>query len=92
MLVKNTEPGVVVLQGTSTRPVEGIHDNGPPVYAWYIERPKNIKSKDDELIKTWKAVWRSYGYEPFVLGLDDARSNPEFVAFQQSLQEILHDQ
>lgn len=89
-IANTTEPGVVVLQGTATRPVEGIDDKGPPVYAWYLERPKNIKSKDDELINTWKAVWRSYGYEPYVLGLDDARSNTEFVAFQQSLQKIFH--
>jgi hypothetical protein len=87
-IANTTESGVVVLQGTANRPVEGINDKGPPVYAWYLERPENIKSKDDELINTWKSVWRSYGYEPYVLGLDDARANTEFVKFQQSLEKI----
>jgi hypothetical protein len=81
-----SERDITVLQGSSNRPVEGT---SVKVYSWYVERPKNIKDRDDELIASWKAVWRAYGYDPHVLGLEDAQSNPNFLDFDQSLDVVL---
>jgi hypothetical protein len=78
---------ITVLQGSFNRPVEGT---SVKVYTWYVERPKNIKERDEELIASWKAVWRAYGFDPYVLGLEDAQSNPDFLDFNQSLDAVLN--
>lgn len=80
---------ITVAQASPDRPVEG---SNMKVYTWYVERPKNIKDRDDELIASWKSLWRAYGYDPYVLGLEDAQSNPDFLDFDQSLDAVLNPQ
>jgi hypothetical protein len=81
---------VVILEGTSNRPVEGLTVKDPEVFTWYVERARNVKEKDNVMIENWKNSWRSYGYDPKVLNIEDAIKHPEFQTFNQSLTETLN--
>lgn len=91
----STDQNLVDLKGSTSRPLEGMEDNNGQatqlVYAWYVQRPKNSPQKDAALIATWKAAWRSYGYDPYVLGFNNAKTSPEvFHNYALSLQDIFN--
>lgn len=43
---------------------------------------------NDDLIAAWKEAWRNAGYDPVVLGLDDAKRHPLYDSYVQKLQTV----
>jgi hypothetical protein len=56
------------------------------VYAYY----ENINFKQqDELVELWKKSWESNGFEPIVLGLDDAKKSSFYVEFIEKINPLV---
>jgi len=63
-------------------------DSRKPVYAWYVKRPNNIIELEEELIERWKENWSQYGYNPQVLGVEDAKKLPEYEDFKDKIDHL----
>jgi len=63
-------------------------DSKQPVYAWYVKRANNIIELEEELIRKWKENWSNYGYDPQVLGIEDARKLPEYEYFEEKIEDL----
>ena len=58
---------------------------GNPVYTFY-HRVKQL-GPADALIDMWKRSWKAQGWEPVVLGLDDAKKHPLYEAFVAGIKD-----
>lgn len=78
---------IELLLGSSNRPVEGA--GVPPVYAWYVKRPKHLLDKDNTTMKQWTETWSNSGYDPYILGVEHAMNSPGYASFNAALDTIL---
>lgn len=85
--VGRKERATEIVSGSSNRPVEGA--GVPPVYAWYVQRPKNLLDKDNTTMQQWKETWSNSGYDPYILGVEDAMNSPGYASFNAALDTIL---
>ncbi|KAI2496897.1 hypothetical protein MHU86_17590 [Fragilaria crotonensis] len=46
---------------------------------------------DNELLEFWKASWQAAGWEPVVLGLDDAKRHPRYDQYELDLNSLRLD-
>ena len=47
--------------------------------------------KQNELLELWKLSWARHGYEPIVLGLDDAKKHPYFETLNIEMRRIFKE-
>jgi hypothetical protein len=69
-----------------------------PIMHTYFERiPMDRRFTDmsdedeDELLDFWKASWDAAGWEPIVLGRDDAKRHPRYEQYEQELEALRLD-
>jgi hypothetical protein len=68
----------------------------PPLYTFYSSlvratnttRERKTRKADQELLEAWKSAWYDAGWEPKVIGLEEARRNPNYSTFLDRLRQV----
>lgn len=68
----------------------------PPMYTFYAPlvrasnttREQKTRKADQELLDVWKTAWYAAGWEPKVIGLEEAKRNPKYPAFVDRLRKV----
>jgi hypothetical protein len=68
----------------------------PPMYTFYsplvrasnTAREQKTRKADQELLDAWKAAWYDAGWEPKIIGLEEAKRNPKYPAFLDGFRKI----
>ena len=78
-----------VLRGRVVRPVMHTYFERIPIE----HRFTDMSDEDDnELLDFWKKSWQEAGWEPVVLGLEDAQRHPRFNQYEQDLNNLRLDE
>jgi hypothetical protein len=69
----------------------------PAMYTYFERIPIDRRftdmtdEEDDEMLEFWKSSWTAAGWDPTVLGLDDARRHPSFDQYEHELDALRID-
>jgi hypothetical protein len=60
--------------------------NRPPIYTYYdhtLKTDTDRKAAESEVLLTWRKAWWAHGFEPMILGPQDAMANPQYEEMQK---------
>jgi hypothetical protein len=84
---------------TSPYEVQQLDDSPlrPNIYTYFERIPIERRftdmtdEEDDEMLEFWKSSWHAAGWEPIVLGRDDAKRHPSFDQYENELDTLRLD-
>eukprot|EP00957_Ditylum_brightwellii_P095583 7281021-Ditylum_brightwellii.AAC.1 len=93
----SNEDGFVINSGSQSNNFGGVNAldeavSDLPVMHTFFERvEKNTgmtDTGDDMLLETWVDMWKDAGWNPIILGVEDAKKHPDFEELNQMLEDF----